>query len=266
MFSYLSKLLPLFLYPVGLLTLLLLAALLLRKQRRLQTTVLVIAFGVVWLGGNRLVAMTLTASLENQFPPLVLDTESLPKADAIVILGGVTRPGDYPRPMAELNEAGDRLLYGAALYDRGVAPLILVSGGGAMWQGPEQVPEAVIMAAILAQMGVPADAIQQERLSLNTAQNAAESLALLEELGAQRAILVTSALHMPRAHSHFTQSDLTIIPAPIDFFVTDADWAYYTTPDWRIQLFNLVPSGEDLVLTSQVMKEYLGLLEVWITS
>jgi hypothetical protein len=50
-------------------------------------------------------------------------------AEVIVVLGGSTRPQTSPRPMHEINEAGDRLLYAADLYRRKVAPQLLVSGG-----------------------------------------------------------------------------------------------------------------------------------------
>jgi uncharacterized SAM-binding protein YcdF (DUF218 family) len=40
---------------------------------------------------------------------------------------------------------------------------------------------------------------------------------MLRQRGIGTAILVTSALHMPRARAQFEREGLTIIPAPTDF-------------------------------------------------
>ena len=39
------------------------------------------------------------------------------------------RPKLPPRPISEINEAGERLVYAAQLYHAGKAPVIIVSGG-----------------------------------------------------------------------------------------------------------------------------------------
>ena len=49
-----------------------------------------------------------------------------------------------------------------------------------------------------------------------------------------------------------------MVPAPTDYYVTQADWDYYLTPNYQIQLTNLIPSAADLHLTSIIMKEYIG--------
>ncbi len=127
----------------------LIATLLVWRWRRWALLGVIVALLVLWIGGNRIVSMALAQSLEWRYPPLQSQTE----ADVIVVLGGATRPQSYPRPINEMNEAGDRLLYALHLYQQGIAPKLLLSGGGVAF-GESDVPaEAETMAEILTAMG-----------------------------------------------------------------------------------------------------------------
>ncbi len=262
MFLFLSKLLPLFLYPAGLATLLLIAALLLRRRARWRTGLTVAALLVIGLGGNRFVALGLAGWLEGivpPLPPLTAQTDP-PQADAILVLGGATRPFTPPRPTHELNEAGDRLLYARALWAAGAAPRIIVSGGNAAYVGPSVEPEAQAMAAILRSMGVPQDAILLEEQSRNTHENAVQTGALLEREGIEHVLLVTSAMHMPRSAAIFRRQGVDFTPAPTDYLITQADWDFYLQPSLEVQVFNLIPSADDMRLVSMALKEAMGLV------
>lgn len=256
MLLFLSKFLPLFIYPLGLAGVFLLLALRLRHRRSWQTTAIICAFLLIWLGGNRFVTMALVQSLERQY----LTPAQLPDNSVVVVLGGGTRSAAYPRPIGEINEAGDRLIYAAWLYKEGKAAHLLLSGGNAPWSGSQQPPEAEVMGSLLALMGVPRTALWLEGSSVNTLGNALETRALLEREGVYEIILVTSAMHMPRSVRLFEQQGFTVIPAPTDFMVTDEDWAYYMQPSLPIQLMNLLPSADDLVVTSRAVKEHIGAL------
>lgn len=256
MFYFLSKLLPLLIYPAGLAVILLAGALTLRRRPRWRTGVTLAALLLIWLSGNRFVAMAAAGSLEGQQPPAPSDA----RADVILVLGGATREQSPPRPMHELNEAGDRLLYAATLYNAGAAPRILVSGGAALYLGPSGIAEAEVMAAQLEEMGVPPEAILLETESRNTWENAVNSRPILEAEGLETILLVTSAMHMPRSVAIFNSLGIPVTPAPTDFLVTQADWAFYTDLSFERQVFNLIPSADDLRLTSQAMREWIGLL------
>ncbi|MBN1878430.1 MAG: YdcF family protein [Anaerolineae bacterium] len=257
MFNFLSKLLPLFVYPLGFSCFLLGLALCLRRRPQWQTRLVAVVLAVLWLGGNRIVAMVLTRSLEWRYLP----PSDVPRADVIVVLGGGTRTQAYPRSTHEVDDAGDRLLYAAWLYQHGAAPYILVSGGRAEWVGPAgKNAEAEVMAELLTLMSVPREAIWLEETSRNTYENAMESYKILEAEDVKDLILVTSAMHMPRAYGLFARPGFTVIPAPTDFFVTQDDWDFYTQPKLEVQVFNLLPSSSDLRLTSKVMKEYIGMV------
>jgi uncharacterized SAM-binding protein YcdF (DUF218 family) len=255
MFVLLSKLLPPFVYPLGLACLLILLALALHRRLGWQRAVLILALLVLWVGGNRWVAMGLARSLESRYPA----PEPLPEAEAMVVLGGGTEPPQFPRPMTEINSAGDRVLYAAWLYQRGKAPVILVSGGLLDWTLLRSTP-AEDMRALMEFMGVPPEAIWLQPESRNTYEDALYSARILKEKGIGRILLVTSAWHMPRSVELFQAQGLEVIPAPVDFSVTEADWEELTGPDLRAVILGLLPSADSLGLTTRMLKEYIGML------
>jgi uncharacterized SAM-binding protein YcdF (DUF218 family) len=255
MFVFLSKLLPPLIYPLGLACVLIVLALLLRRRERWQRAALILALLVLWVGGNRWVAMGLARPLEQRYLP----PASLPVAEAIVVLGGGTASPESPRPIIEINSAGDRVIYAAWLYQQGKAPVILASGGLLDWASLHTTP-AQDMAALLEMMGVPAEAIWLQPESRNTYEDALYSAQILKEKGVRRILLVTSAWHMPRSVRLFQAQGLEVAPAPTDFYVTDVDWEEMTRFDLRVQVLGLFPSAENLGLTTRMLKEYLGML------
>ena len=112
---FLSKLLPLFVYPIGLSCVLLALSLVwLWKYPRRATWAIALALFVLFFSSNPLVSDKLVSTLEQQNLPL----SPTPKADAIVVLGGATAPQLDPRPWVEVSEAGDRILYASRLRRR----------------------------------------------------------------------------------------------------------------------------------------------------
>lgn len=256
MFVILSKLLPLFIYPLGLATLLLLGALLLQRPSLTKRLVL-LSFLLLWLGGNRWVAYSLTRALEWRHLP----EGELPALEVAVVLGGSTRPAYYPRPAIELRDSADRLLYAAQLYHAGKADYLLLTGGGVDWLEPrEGGSEAQNMAAILGLLGVPPEAMWLETEARNTYENAVYSRAILAERGVTRALLVTSARHMPRSVLLFEQQGVAVVPAPADFLVTQADWEHLRRAPLPGQLYNLLPNVYNLALTTEALKELIGIV------
>lgn len=255
MFLFISKLLPLFIYPLGLSCLLLIWALwLIRKRSRRSYIPVMLASIVLLVAGNPLVGKYSLASLEHQYPPLV----KTPKAEAIVILGGATRNNEPPRIMPDLNERGDRLLYGAKLYKEGAAPKILLSGGRIDWYGGES-SEAESMATILELIGVPRKDIILESRSLNTYENAVFTKEILEQKQINKILLVTSAAHMPRSIAIFRRQNIDAIPAPTDFLISDRNLIEYRHSS-KSRILHLIPRSESLDRTTQALKEYIGIL------
>lgn len=259
MFFFLSKFLPLFVYPLGLACVLLVAALAVRRRPRWQTTLVALTLVLLWLSGTRPLGAMVIRSLERQHLP----PATVPQAEIIVVLGGGSRTADYPRSTPELNEAGDRLLHAAWLYRQQAAPRILLSGGKNQLLGTARTPEAETMAEIMTMMGVPRETLILESTSRNTYENALEIKKILDREGISEIILVTSATHMPRAYRIFTKMGLTVTAAPTDFLVTDRLWVHLTRPEIDVQLINLLPTAENLEDLSTALKEYIGLVIYW---
>ncbi len=254
-FLFLSKLLPLLIYPLGLACILLLLALFLCfKRSRLVFIPVSLALAILLIAGNMRVSNHVIKSLEGQYLP----PEELPQAEAMVVLGGATRSIDPPRILPDLLESGDRLLYAAKLYQDGKAPLIILSGGRITWQGGEG-SEAENMATILGIMGVPNEAMILEPNSLNTYQNAVYTKQILEDKGIKDILLITSAAHMPRSLAIFNKQGIKAIAAPTDFLVSELDFnqGNYTTEG---KILALIPNAEYLHTTTVMLKEYIGTL------
>jgi uncharacterized SAM-binding protein YcdF (DUF218 family) len=255
MFVFLSKFLPPFLYPAGLILLLILLALVLRSRRRLQTAVLVLTALVVFLSGNRWVAQSLARSLEWRYLPL----DPVPSAEVVVVLGGGTESEQFPRPIVEVTSAGDRVLYAGSLYKEGKAEYILLSGGNITWLGGRTTTPSEDMARVLEMMEIPRDVMWMQTKSQNTYEDALYSSQILKEKGVDRILLVTSAQHMPRSVALFEHQGIEVIPAPVDYTVTQAGWDNLFSFDLQNFLVNLVPQSGSMSLISSVLKEYIGM-------
>lgn len=256
-FLFLSKLLPLFLYPLGFACFSLLIALVLWwKFPRFLPIPIILALLVLFLSSNFFVSNLLVKSLEWQY---LASPSSIDNAQAIVVLGGGIKPLVYPRPMIDLAEQGDRVIYASQLYKMKKSPLILVSGGRIPGKALEsQSSEASDMTKLLVLLGVPESAIIKEGKSLNTYENAVNTRLILEEKGIKQIILVTSALHMPRSVKIFQKQGFDVIPAPTDFLVTEQD--FIKDDSWQNIIINLFPNSTYLYNTNLALKEYLGII------
>lgn len=255
MFLFLSKLLPLFIYPLGFASLMLVMALLtFWKRPRLAGIAIFLALLALLLPGNIWVANGLVRSLESQYLPT-----TLPTADAVVVLGGAVKSQVAPRPWIDLTEAGDRPIYGAQLYLQGKAPLVILSGGRIEWQSGGLPSESADMAKLVEALGVPANVILQDPTSLTTRENAVNVKKIMQDQGIQKILLVTSAIHMPRSIAIFRKLGVDAIAAPTDFLVSNQDLKESQgTP--QATVINLFPDSGNLERSTRALKEYVGLL------
>ena len=252
---FLSKLLPLFIYPLGFACIMLVLALFsVWKRPRWSAGYITLALLALLVGGNGGTARQLTYSLEQQYVPV-----TLPKAEAIVVLGGAIRSQFPPRPWIDVTESGDRPIYAAQLYKQGKAPLVILSGGRVDWLGGGP-PESADMAQLIEALGVPASAILQDPTSLNTRENAVNVKKILDQRGIKQVLLVTSATHMPRSMQIFKKLGINAVAAPTDFLVTEQEvkLAQNTTEG---RLLGLIPESEHLYRSTRALKEYIG---IWI--
>lgn len=260
MFLFLSKFLPLFVYPVGLVFVLLWVAFALEKKNEWLRRILLLAILVLWFSGNGWTAAALGRSLEWRYLP----PEDTPQARVMVVLGGGTEPALYPRSSVEVNGAGDRIIHAARLYHAGAADTIIVSGGGINWMDQREMSIAEEMRELLLLMGVPSEAVVLQDQSANTYEDALYCAEVLDGMGVEEIILVTSAMHMPRSVGLFEYQGFRVIPAPTDYKVTEASWNAIFHPDnAESVLFALIPNAGDIGTTTSALKEYIGM---WIYS
>jgi uncharacterized SAM-binding protein YcdF (DUF218 family) len=229
---------------------------------------LAVAWGLSYLGApvwaRRLHALVLS-SLFLFSLPLVSDllrvglesqtvdkpAEEFPRVDAIVLLGGFSNRGTAAHPDTDLTAAVDRVFRAARLYHAGRASYVLASGGRL---APGDESEAHALSGILQELGVPEDAIFFEEQSTTTAGNAALSAAWLRGRSIRRILLVTSALHMPRARRLFEKQGIDAIPAATDFEVRGPfKWS------------DLFPNALALDGSARAMKEYIGRVPLLFT-
>lgn len=253
----LSKLLPIAVYPLGF-SLLLLIAGLVRGRRRGGRWLTASGLSLLWLAAMPLTARQLSRALEEQAASLSPDP--LPPADAVLVLGGGLRPPLPPRRDVEVGEAGDRLLTGVSLVRRGLAPLLVVSGGRVGFTSGDPAPAEADSAARLAgQLGIPAARILRSVSPRNTAEEAAAIDRLARNRGWRSILLVTSASHMPRSLATFRRrTALQVIPVPCDYQFPSRQ--LYGTPTAGSVLLDLLPSAEALDLTTRMLKEHVGRL------
>lgn len=132
-------------------------------------------------------------------------------SDAIVVLGGGvwsdTTLGD---------ESLRRVVYGIRLHQRGLAPLIVLSGPERV--SPPTIPEADVRAKLARDMGIPAGSILLEKTARTTYEESVRIADLLRPHKASRILLVTESLHMRRAKLLFERAGFQVLPAPSDEF------------------------------------------------
>ena len=129
--------------------------------------------------------------------------EEIVPADAIVVLGAAQWNG---RPSPVLQARLDRAI---DLYQRGYAPLMVVTGGSAPG---DQESEASVGRAYAVARQVPPEAILVEPESRTTAENLRGAWALLDPRESRSILLVSDPFHMGRA-LHIAR-DVGFVPHP----------------------------------------------------
>ena len=244
----LSKILPELILPVGG-SLLLLATGVLRRSWGIVFGVWLLLFfsSIPWTGSRFIQSME--AGMER------ISAAQAKQAEAIVVLstGRTVAPG--ADRISEWHDA-DRFFGGIELFQAGKAPLIIFTGGSAPWEKDAPL-EGEILARYARSMGARVESIKVTRQAFNTKEEAAavrEILPAKPESGA-RILLVTSALHMPRAKKVFEEAGFQVLPFPVDF-VTSATKKTYPT--------DFVPSAAGLSKTSTALRELYGRIFVAI--
>ena len=219
--------------------------LMLLRQRKTGQIFIFLALAWLWLWSTPAFSDWLRLTLESRYP--MLSAEQVPRADAIVVLGGAfSHHQNWPYPNMSSN--GDRYWHGARLYHAGKAPLVILSGGRTPGRGPG-LTDAGAGALFLADLGVPAEAIVVEDRALTTRGNAVEVAAMLQARGIDDFLLVTSARHMRRSEAAFRAVGLDPIPVAADFQVRTP--LQHNPRRW-------LPNASSLANASRAAHEYVG--------
>jgi uncharacterized SAM-binding protein YcdF (DUF218 family) len=249
MYNFASKFLSILIDPFNLVLLLAVGGLICWKKRPLALRLLVASMFLLVIFACPETSLVLTRSLENQYRDSDVAQEA--EAQAIIVLGGTIHMPSSDHHASGLIEPSDRLLLTYRLYRAGKAPVIICSGGNNPLLGDAgRASEARSMSGLLEEWGVPAAAIEVEEGSINTRENALFSYRLLAARGIRKIILVTSAMHMPRAAGAFRKAGFEVLPAPADF---RTGWG---RPN---PIFLWLPSAGSLEHSGAALHEWLGL-------
>ncbi|EHQ52878.1 hypothetical protein ECTPHS_09308 [Ectothiorhodospira sp. PHS-1] len=212
-------------------------------------TLVVLGLLLLYLASLPMVSHALTGALEDRARAVQAAPD---EAGAVVILAGGRR-ADAPEYGADtVNHFSlERARYGAWVHRQTGLP-ILVSGGRV--GGEEPLSEAELIQQVLTgEWDVPVRWVEDR--SRNTCENALFSAELLLAEGIGHAVLVTHAVHVPRARWCFEQTGLTVSAMP----------TYSRRPDPRsTEGFDgrgLIPQAAALERTRFALHEYLGM--VW---
>lgn len=207
---------------------------------------LIIMFSVLLLVGLSTDAGSglLVRPLERQ--SLQLPPVAQSQAGAIVILGGgrlYAAPDERGR-----DQVGGltlmRLRAGARLQRQTGLP-VLVSGGTP--DGREESEASLMARSLKEDFRLTARWVEDQ--SVNTAGNAMLSAQMLHQANLQRIVLVTDAMHMPRARMAFERAGLQVVPAPTNFVATRP-----------VDAASFIPNAQALKHSHYALHEWLGLL------
>lgn len=137
--------------------------------------------------------------------PLLVGADVRPHPFIVVLCGGCRFNGR----LSESTVA--RVEHGVRLFNQGLAPRLILSGG--RW-APHRPACAPRMQHLALALGIPPEAIIAESESASTAENAREVARLLRAEAAQSILLVTSPLHMRRAKLCFEKLGVRVACAP----------------------------------------------------
>jgi uncharacterized SAM-binding protein YcdF (DUF218 family) len=168
---------------------------------------------------------------------------------AVVLAGGVDAA--YPEE-ADISALGitsrRRMERAVAWWDAKPGRRLVVAGGPLVAGG---VPPSRLMVRYSRQFGVDAGSLQAEESSTNTWENA-RHLACVPGMP-RRVVLVTSAMHLPRAGFAMRHAGFEVCPVPADFRRVALGWPGA-----------LIPRSSALRKSEAALHEIVGLVWYWL--
>jgi uncharacterized SAM-binding protein YcdF (DUF218 family) len=221
-----------------------------RRWPRLGRAVIILSMAVLFFLCTGIGSDLLVSPLENMTEPLVKSRDTRAQAIVVLAAGRLEHAAEYGGKDIPDYIALGRLRYAAKLQHETGLP-ILVSGGNVASDGAMESKADAMARALREDFHTPVRWI--EGASENTAQNAQFSANIFRQDRVHRILLVTDAMHMPRAKLLFAQAGLDVVPAPTLFF-----------GDGSVGVFDFLPSAEGLRRSNYAIYEWIGLLGYWI--
>ncbi len=174
-----------------------------RRHPLLLAVLLVLLLAIGYLGWS-LASVVLGASADEP-----------PEGEAIVVLGAAQYDG-LPSPALD-----QRLQRAHALWEEGVAPIIVVTGGK---HPDDRFTEAAAGSRWLRAQGVPDEALRLEVRSTNSYDQLSATARLLADEGIDSAVLVSHDLHAARLRAIADEVGLEATVAPVDSERAGPSW------------------------------------------
>ncbi|MCI4647571.1 ElyC/SanA/YdcF family protein [Phaeodactylibacter sp.] len=218
---------------------------LLPRHKTLSHWIFGYAFGWLLLISVTPLPIYLAQQRESRHPILWRIPDSLQNAHILILGGGHSSAPTLPPNNQLSHKALVRLVEGIRLKRQHPAAKLIGSGKSSS----KRAPQATVLMNTAVALGIaPSDTLQSS-IPYNTE---TEAIAYAQRFGTQTPlILVTSALHMPRALFWFQQQGIEAIPAPTD---------HYVKPDPEKSPYNWKPSAAKIKMTAALLHEWAGML------
>ena len=141
--------------------------------------------------------------------------EELRPASAIVVFGAAEYSG-HPSPVYKA-----RLDHAYELYQRGLAPLVITTGGSG---GDPSYSEGGVGMEYLSRRGIPETALIAETQGTDTAESAQRVSSILHRNGLQTCLAVSDADHLFRIKQILAADKVTVYAAPRPTSIPQTRW------------------------------------------
>ncbi|RTL86551.1 MAG: YdcF family protein [Hyphomicrobiales bacterium] len=194
----------------------------------------------------------LAMPLEARFP---LPPDDAPAPAGIIVLGGsVDEKMSGLHNSVAINDSAERITAPIALKRRyPSARLVFTGGSGALLGGIHTEAEAV--GVFWRETGLDQGDVFYESQSRNTYENAVATRDLVKPKPGDRWLLVTSAMHMPRAVGIFRKAGFPVVAYPVDYRAVDS-LSHWSPPRHASGNFQLAEAA---------LHEWLGLAAYRLT-
>lgn len=250
MFVFLKLLLFLF-RPLVWVIIFMIAAAIAKTPRR-KTVFFCIGLGLLLFFSNPYIGTALLRAYETK--PVVLEKGKVYEAG--VVLGGFVAY-NLADDKGYFNPSADRFIETALLYKTGIIKRVIVAAGNG-YLIEHQFREADFVKEKLLQLGIPDSAVFVDGDSKNTLQNAINTKRICDSLQMRGPLLlISSAMHLPRARRAFAAQGLPVALYPCDYLSKNVSNNFLEDV--------LLPSATALRNWENFIKEILGFVAYKLT-